>query len=249
MSPNEAQLRAALRDGEGNRVDVDAVVASALRVRHARRQRLSAIAGAVIVVAGVAGGAALLGRGDHNSTTASSGERSVPSFSATSDRSAQPPAAAGGSDSAATAIRCPAQLPRLLRPGGGATATFGGGGALFAAPIAAAKVCAYLNGTGGDSQVLDATQATELAASVERAPASRGTRLCPNSTTGNDPPAFVIFAVTAAGKRLPVVTATLGCPGLVTNGSAIRYNWSPPSSVSALITERAASRPTGRATS
>jgi hypothetical protein len=49
-----------------------------------------------------------------------------------------------------------------------------------------------------------------------------------------------MYAVTAAGGQLPVVTATISCPNTVTNGTAVRYDWSPPDSLTQLLSAQRA---------
>ncbi|MDQ6851353.1 MAG: hypothetical protein M3070_15705 [Actinomycetota bacterium] len=247
MSPNESQLRAALRDGEGASLDVDVVVAGAIRAHRARRQRVASVAGAIAVVAGVAVGVTLVGRGGdptspgpvlgagHGSVSSTTGGSQRPGPSPLSQGSDAP---AQGANPAAATIRCPSGLPRFLLPGGGGTTQFGSDGALFAAPVVAMKVCGYPAGTGtlGASRVLTGRRAGELVASLESAATTRGDRVCPDSTTGVGDASLAIYGVTASGQRLHAVTVTLGCPSLVTNGTAARYYWLPPSWLSGLTT-------------
>ncbi len=76
MSPNEFQLRAALRDGEGEHLDPDTVVARAravTRARRDRRVRYLSVAAVVAVVGGIGtvAGVALSG-GNHDEMKSSS---------------------------------------------------------------------------------------------------------------------------------------------------------------------------------
>ncbi len=256
MTPSESQLRAALRDGEGQALDVDSVVAGAARLHRARRQRLASVAGAVIVVGGIGVGVVAVGRDGSGGPDTALAQRTAGATPATpaagtGSRAGTAPrtrarAASMPADAAGTAIACPAHAPRLAAPGGGGTGGFGGSDALYAAPISAAKVCAYLDGADGvaTTQVLTGAQAAELATSLEQAPSSRRRRECPNSTSEAGGPTLVIYALDAAGHRLRVVTASLGCPGLVTNGTATRYFWSPPTSLADLVGRRFVPIPT-----
>lgn len=132
-----------------------------------------------------------------------------------------------------------------MLPGGGGTGHFGGGDPLFGAGISAIKVCSYLAGGSvvGESEVLTGAQATELATSLNGASASRVARMCPNIDNGVGETALAIYAVTPSGRQLRVVTATLGCGGVVTNGTATRYSWSPPNSLAMLIHHNTARKP------
>jgi hypothetical protein len=256
MSPNESQLRAALRDGEGDTVDVDAVVLGAARLRRARRQRLTSAVGAVVVVAGIAtGGAALLSRGDNGASSSSAAlDRRSESADSLMARGSEPTAsragaasashAAGGTirsgssaeakdaTSAASSVVCPAQPPRIMLPGGGGTAQFGGAEPIYAQPVQAIKVCVYPEGAPpATSRVLVGAEAQALASSLNDAATTSTGRKCPSATTGLGAPTVVLFAFTPSHQQLRVVTAKVSCPGVATNGTAARYFWSPPSSV------------------
>jgi hypothetical protein len=231
MSPNESQLRAALRDGEGRSLDVDAVVAGAVRVRRARRQRITSVAGAVVIVAGVAtGGALLFGHGSGGGAAGSAAtyglSRSAQPAGGHATRYAQEPAASA----AAARIPCPASQPRLMPPGGGGSGLFGGNGALFGRSVSVVKVCGY---PSGRSVVLTGARARAVVTSMESASKSRIPRQCPDSTTGVSA-SLAVYAVDASGNPSRVVTVTLGCRGLLTNGTAVRYAWSPPPLLSSL---------------
>jgi hypothetical protein len=54
---------------------------------------------------------------------------------------------------------------------------------------------------------------------------------CPKAGLTAPTRAFAIIAIAADGTRLRTVTATYsatGCAAQVTNGTAVRYNWTPP---------------------
>ncbi len=244
MSPSEFQLRDALRDGEGDGVDAGAVIARAVRVRHERRMRVASVAAAVIVVGGIGAGASVAFRSngsDGSGSTALNAEgRSTPRTGSTVAGSTAPRVSGGyqgaatddkGAPPATAAPACPADFPQLALPGGGGSGQFGSDGPLFASPVAAIEVCGYpASGAPGSSTVLVGSAATEVAASLEAAPL-RGTRRCPFPVQGDR---LAMYPLTADGASERVVTVELWCDGKVTNGTAIRYDWSAPSALADL---------------
>ena len=86
MSPSEAQLRAALHDGEGDRPDADQLISRALRIRRDRRRRYQTIAGGLAAAAVVGVGTTVLVTLDGN------GGKDVASGSAADKRAAAAPA-------------------------------------------------------------------------------------------------------------------------------------------------------------
>lgn len=71
MSPNEAQLRAALHEGEGESIDAGALISHAAGVRQQRRRRIYVAAGAAAAMAVLGVGiAALTNTGGHHNSTA-----------------------------------------------------------------------------------------------------------------------------------------------------------------------------------
>lgn len=238
MSPNEFQLRSALRDGEGDYVNPDTVIARAramTRARHDRRVRYASVAAAVAVVGGigVAAGVALHTNGN---TTASRADR------ARSADGAKQPVAAGPLRDAQT-LACPATVPQLNSAGGSA---LDAGGSLFSGPLAAAKICAYRQDGGApipgadgqaESTVLSGQQATALAASLDTASKVRPVDACPMYRTAQGK-TLVIIGLSTTGRAMKPITVTVAqnpCDLPVTNGIAIRYNWSPPASLHAFI--------------
>jgi hypothetical protein len=258
MSPTERDLRAALRDGEGDDPDVDRIVFHALLVRALRRRRALTTAAAVVVVAGVAtGGTALVrggfGGGDSGSNSAkvNSGGRTAfgsadaagsgaanaagGAASGASGGAAAPSAAGGGT---ADLPGCPASLPRYALPGGSTPSSGGAGGRLFSGTVASAVVCSY--GTvdaalGTDAPkptrvVFTGADAATLATSLENAARTRPMGMCPLIRSA-DERALAVIGVAADGARLGTVTTTVNrpaCAVVVTNGTARRYAWSPP---------------------
>jgi len=252
MSPNEFQLRSALRDGEGEHVDPDTVIARArgtLQARHDRRVRYGSVAAIVAVVGGigVAGGIALRG-GGHN-TAASGGSKQ-----STTDRAV---GAAGGQvngaenlpgvpgpQANALAVACPATVPQFTSAGPPRDGT----GSLFSGPVESMRLCAYqqqggapIVGPDGNqvSTVLTGQQATGLAASLDAAPKTKPKNPCPLylSAAGKT---LVIIGLSTTGQAMKPITVTVAqnpCGLPVTNGTAIRYDWSPPKSLDHFIAQ------------
>jgi hypothetical protein len=254
MSPNEFQLRTALRSGEGDHVDADAVIARArdtLQVRHERRVRFGSVAAVVAVVGGigVTGGIVLNGGSSHDNTSSSGGGGQFDT--AQSNRgggkaAGNPPVvpAASGPLRAAAAVRCPATAPQPTITGAGDRLR--AGGPLFPEPVESIKICAYQQQSGvpipradGTPQntVLTGQQATALAASLDAAPKQRTSQICPHYLNA-DAKTLVIIGLSRSGDAMAPVTATVAqnpCNVLVTNGTAIRYDWSPPGSLAAFL--------------
>lgn len=242
MSPSEHELRAALRDGEGDGVDAGAVIAHARAVRHTRRVRLASLAAAVVAVGAVGTGGALLA--GHSSTSqnkaASSPLLGVVQGAASSEPAVAAPArsasAHGGASSPGAVDRCPAALPQLAIPGGGGTGQFGGSDPLFAGAVVSLDVCGYRAQTAAgtmalrDSITLSDGQARELVGSLNAASTKPRELLCVHGPAR----ALAIYARTASSD-LPVVTVHLDCRGMSTNGTAVRYGWQPPPDLAAIV--------------
>jgi hypothetical protein len=252
MSPNEFQLRSALRDGEGEHVNPDTVIARARGVqqaRHDRRVRYGSVAAAVAIVAGigVTGGVVLSGGGEHKATSASRGGTNHDSADqapggSRAAASGPIPAAAPGPMSAAAVLPCPDSPPKLMLPGGGGSGQFGSQGALFSDPVAAVKVCAYAGRTPKfvPSTTLTGGSASDLTKSLEQAGKSLPTSMkCPGGPVPIDggSRSLVIIGVDKDGTQLKPVVVSLSCPTRVTNGTALRYDWTPPASVAKLINQ------------
>ncbi len=232
MSPSEFELRAALHDGEGGAPDADVVIAQALRVRHERRRLITSVASAAAVVAVVAVGGTLLVAcrlGRVRRRGGAGGALTAPGSRRDARREPQPSAAgdpAIESDrpartcGAAMGVACAAQFPRLAVPGGGGTNQFGADQPLFAAPVAAMKICVYGSTSALVQQtVLESPAASDVAAELESGKATD--RPGCTATTGEGD--LAVYAVTSAGTPLPVVTVELRCPYQATNGTAVRY--------------------------
>jgi hypothetical protein len=244
MSPNEFQLRAALRDGEGEIPQANLAIADALRIRRDRRRLIASVASAAAVVAVVALGGTLVVRNDGGNSADTAGG-AIAGGSRLDNNYGQPthggnpirvPAANGDGVSApqassvhadassssdaqkaASGVTCPAQFPRQSLPGGGGTNQFGADGPLFDAPVAAMKICVYA--TEGNSSVeLGTAAGQQLAANLEAAPITGDVQQCLALR-----PRYAIYAASNLGTVMHVVTAEPGCHAYkVTNGTAVR---------------------------
>ena len=271
MSPSEFDLRAALRDGEGDdaEVKVERVIAAG-RARRARRTRLLSAGAAAVLVVGVGVGIAEWGPslGSSSKSTGTANGADVPAHGAQlgelqngpADARAPVPAAGGQSSGGASAgssggsgsvgrtdvaenVACPADAPRYVLPGGGSPGQFGSSGPLFAKSVTSVVVCAYgspegtLSTTSGATParlVLTGAQAGALVDSVENASTSKAVRPCPQTSAGRSPQLLALIGVTADGTTLTPVTAMLTdppCNVTVSNGTAVRYQWQPPTSL------------------
>ncbi len=248
MSPTEHDLRDALHHGEGDGPDVDQLIAGGQARRRQRRVRVgSSVAAAAFVALAATGGALLLGHvHDPGSDTAAGADKRGSSAGAVAGQASKT-AAPAPRENASAAVRCPPSLPRQLLPGGGSPGQFGSGGKLFAQPVGTLVVCAY----GTKRQALDTTpppapgrlvlssaQAQQLVASLEAAPKLRS-RVCPTVRAASVRE-FALIGVTAGGATLRTVTVSLtepACQGMITNGTAVRYAWTPPASLDPLLSQ------------
>lgn len=271
MSPSEFDLRAALRDGEGAALDVDRIIAGG-QARQARRRAQLLTASLAVVFLGAAGtaGAFLLGGngapgpsadGALASRAASSANAEQPGNLAPAPKASDspsrtdgaPPSSAGGGVSN-SAIPCPASFPTLLLPGGGGSGQFGAAGPLFTKPARSIVVCSYgsplatgPNGGRPGRLVLTGSDAVQLQASLESAPTSRSNTTCPQ-VRANARHALAFIGVDPTGRPGRVITTTLTdppCDVTVTNGTAVRYDWTPTAGLGQqLLTLRPAAAPT-----
>ena len=109
---------------------------------------------------------------------------------------------------------------------------------LFTARVASILACGYASTTPNGavtltgSRVLSGTRARQLAAGLDAASARVHTDFCVLARTR----VLVLYAVSTTRHRLPPVRVELsgGCGVTATNGTAIRYDWSPPSDLAAL---------------
>ncbi|HEV7206434.1 MAG TPA: hypothetical protein VGN18_17645 [Jatrophihabitans sp.] len=249
MSPSEFDLRAALRDGEGDGVDVDRVVALGSARRAERRSRILTAAAAVVVVGALGTGGAFAFRGGGGDSGGSAAGKAASSFTAPKADSLGSSAAGGAAEPRVAAplpVPCPVEYPRTLLPTGPATRT-----ALFAEPVSSMVVCSYGSPRAATPPVrlaLVGLRATDLADRLENASRTPRALPCP-SVTDAQRTALVIIGVTAAGRPLPAVTTTVdgaACNLQATNGLAVRYDWKPPPELLQGLAELSAN-PTGPA--
>ncbi len=246
MSPSEFDLRAALREGDGDvrPPDADAIIARAEGIRRSRRVRFAQLAAAVVVTGLVGVGAVALRAGGHTSGAGSSanlGESAGQQYSARSDGTpaagvAAPVPSAAGNDAAAGtgAAACPATPPRLAAPGGGGTGQFGGDGPMFAGAPASVTVCVYRSGAVTGTGTVTGRDAAEVATTLNAA-ATRNTASCPVPSEATRGAQILLLGSAADGTPLPMVLGQLSCPNFTTNGTSVRYLWTPPQRVRALV--------------
>lgn len=254
MGPNESQLRAALREGEGESPDAGSLIFHARQVRRERRRRAGSIATGVAVVGLVVGGfTALATNGSHEQGGASGGggyAAGSAGAAGSTDRlgNAKAPAlgasAASESDGqkeqlqahAEAATRpCPTSASHYMLPGGGGINDFGSDGKLFAGNVVSLKLCGYPSvASAPRTKVLDGSAATQLVATLESAPsvAGGGGKCTETPVNGK----VEILAVNTQHKALKPVVITLGCPtSQATNGTAVRYEHGLPELITSLL--------------
>jgi hypothetical protein len=246
MSPNEAQLRAALHEGEGDTLDPGVLIAHATWVRRERRRRVFLAAGAAAAVAVVGVGIAAWvntgggGRGAEAGGAAAQAQSagSVPSPAHRHRSPLGGPVAHDAVPRLAPGM-CPTRAPRYLLPGGGGSGQFGASEPLFTHDVAKIVVCGYPAAATTQSArrlVLKAGQATEVASALESAPSSAVVpgRKCANvDTLGGT---IDLLATDANGAASKPVVITLGCPrSMATNGTAVRYVTDLPGRLIALL--------------
>ena len=219
MSPNEEQLRAALRDGEGDRPNADLIIASAHAARRSRRRVTWAIASSVAVVIAIGGGVSAVSTLRSGNSSSSSGERAgglqpVPTSTAGAPRAAAPAASpqTESSPTAPSALVCPRTPPTIATPKVS-------NGRLLPDGITAIRICLYQAGTAkfaGTTELAGAA-AQQLARRLEDSPLPTPTTAC----TADLGPTAVILASTAK-ENTPTVIGNLGGCGEITNGQAAR---------------------------
>jgi hypothetical protein len=240
MSPSEFDLRAALHHGEGDDLNVDQLVLGARARAAQRRVRLLSTAAVVAVVAGASVGIAQLAgnNGEQAGSNAAGAGSAATNPNADSAYGARSQAKSAPQRALAplSGVACPTTPPHYLLPGGGSPGQFGSGGPLFSKPVSSVVVCAYGSALQKATEPrshpvrleLQDGAATRLAASLENASKTPVMASCPGASTEQE---FAIIGVATDGTRLPAVTASLAdsaCVSKVTNGTAIRYQWSPP---------------------
>lgn len=272
--PSEFDLRAALRDGAGDGVDASRLIMIGEAYRNQRAQRRARLLSAAAVIAVVTGGAvglSRLGGGSEpaGSNSAAGGAAESVDWAAAggnahrrADSAYGALSGAGGPGAPApstplavqkaAAISCPTAVPDYPTAGG---RTSTASSHFFDRPVASVVVCGYGPSThrAGASQrqpgrlTLTGVDALVLARSIERAAVAR-TLDC-----GVVPPTvhrFAVIGVASSGHRAgPIVSAELGCDGITTNGTVVRYNWSPPPELGRRLLALKPSEPTAAAPS
>lgn len=247
MSPSEFDLRSALRDGEGDGdggVEVEALIATGDARRAQRRvQLLSSAAVVVFVAAAGTGGALLWGNGGNGHDSGGGSQQQLSRVSAANGGAAHPSSSEPAASGAASG--CPEALPRHLLPGGAGPGRSGSAAPLFTKPVASIVVCSYGITKQSVHQtppiparlVLTGSQAQQLRSSLENAARTPPRTACP-AILRADQRELAIIGVTAGGTRLTSITTTLNavpCQVTVTNGTALRYGWSPPPALTEIL--------------
>lgn len=251
MSPTEHDLRAALSEGEGDGPDPDRLIALGHAQRTRRRMQVLSTAAAVVVAAGVGTGVVTLARdsgGQKTSTgsaVADGNQRHSDNAPGQAGSAATAPAAGSGGKAASAAVGCPATPPRYVLPGGGSPGQFGANEPLFSRPVTSVVVCSYdvapapTGAALAPSRVaLSGTSARRLAVSLNDA-AAAPTTPCPRRDLTAGARDLAIIGLAADGTALRTVTVTRSARACadsqVTNGTAVRYNWTPPSDLVPLL--------------
>ena len=246
MSPTERDLRAALSDGEGSGPDPDRLIALG-RARQARRRvQLISTAAVVAVVAGGGAGIVTLVRGGGGDSKSSNG--AAARGSAQDVRGAAGTQAAPAVNSAAAGAAKAATRPSPARPRCRITRCRVAAARDSSEPTNRCSASRWSRwssvptrcrraptGAGPRSPhrtSLTGARAARLAASLNEATA-KPAALCPRRDVSATARNYAIIGVAADGAALPTVTVTRSASACadsqVTNGTAVRYNWTPPS--------------------
>ena len=120
---------------------------------------------------------------------------------------------------------CPGQYPARLLPGSGSPGQSGTTSPLFGRPAATIVVCGYGPHAPAKSLVLTGVSAIRLQQSLEKA--STTPVACPSVPATAT--RYVFLAIDASGHevQMPVTASNDRC-GIVSNGTGVRYGWSPP---------------------
>lgn len=248
MAPSEFDLRAALREGEGDGVDAGRVIARARAARATRRTRWATAAATVVVVGALGTGVgALVHSGGTDGAGSASGANAADSAAgaeAGAPGAVPEPAAPG----ATGAFHGPAQgtekgpkvcedtLPVATTPPADGP---GSSGPLLPRDTEAVIVCGYrIAASGGiarhqNQDELVGPAARELARSLNSASPRPG-RACPAG------PARTMLTITVTEPDIaphqPVtVSYDSACGATATDGTAVRYDWAPPAGLAAKL--------------
>lgn len=234
MSPSESELRSFLHDGEGEPIDPNAVIAHARAARHNRRVRLASVAAAVVAVGAVSVGTVVL-TGGSSSAPSADRNRLPGADSLTTPTAGQ--AAPGRAATPTGPPPCPVVPLHLMVPGGGGTGQFGGGGPLFDGAVSSMQVCGYAAASigaqvrYGNMTVISGAPAAEIATSLNAASTKQVIRRCPDAPIRE----LIIYASAQSGVAVKPVVVDYACGTTATNGTATRYDWTPPTDVAATL--------------
>ncbi len=250
MTPRESDLRAALRDGEGDGVDPSTVVGRALHVRRRRRRTVGAVLGSVAAVAVVAIAVPLAA--SHTATTRSSSAQmqvgtassgvpdtlvgpALPVPEPGSSPRSSPPAS---SPSTAPSASCPDDTPSVPSPRNLSTA---GQAELLPPSVATIVVCVYqdaaatVNTKRPSSYVVTGAQAATIAGRLNDSPAPSPTASCPLDLG----PTVALVSTGAGGTRTAVGNAG-GCGTIATDNA-----WRNARDVLVSLVDRVPPQPVG----
>lgn len=193
MSPSESELRASLRAGEGDHLDVDEVVAAARTAHRERRRNRLAVAGAVAAVLAVGGviTGVQLSHDDHKQVGGPGSPTPSPTI---------------------VKVACPGSAP--IVPQSYAAAN----GPLFPDGVTAMKVCLYDAGRLQNSKDVTGPAATSYAQRFNALPVVNKGQICPLFVT---PYTIAVIPVTANGPAPTVVGKIAGC-SVTSNGTGAR---------------------------
>ena len=235
MSPTEFELRAALRDGEGRGPDPDTIIRRANDLRRQRRTRIGGSLAAAAVVAGLAvAGGVLLGRQQRERQLGEFQRRRRLRDAALRIRARPAPPrrrhARRGRSGVGRRVppdAPPARAPRRWRhrpvrfhrqPAAGGRRQRH---VLLLRPERRSPAAGLGHGDGAD--------AAEVASTLNAAaPLHQG--VCPDYRTLSTQQ-YVLLGANADGTLSDPVVVTLArnpCQDMATNGTAVRYGWTPP---------------------
>jgi hypothetical protein len=253
---DEAQLRAALRDGEGETLSAGHIVALA-EARQARRHDRIRTAAVAVVVTGLLGGGVgaltQLGGGNESGGSSNSATGKQPLTHFGGDKRAAGSAGDAQGDRAAGGSAAHGEVPQPLAPGAGAAAVCPPHPAavrwpadkavnttapLFTGKVTSITLCGYRGKPQGvqtlrGASVLRGAQAQELADSINASPAGLRAISCP-------PPMYsrsvVLYPVSGTTPGTAVLLdATCGID--VTDGQVQRMVWYPPADLRDVLDE------------
>lgn len=237
--PSEFDLRAALREGEGDQPSISKVMIAG----DARRRRRARIASAAVIVA-VAGGLGATAA-EFGGSGGSGGANSAELNRAAGGAAEPMPAGVNSLND----VACPATPPTYALSNQHSHGTYASTPQLLAGRVSSVVVCAYgpavqaaSSGQRSPARLeLAGHQAKQIARSLKTAPTAAPSTSCSSAPTDQ----YALIPVDASGKTGQPITAQLSGSGcaLITNGTAIRYDWQPPPAVASKLDELTPSEP------